>query len=60
MVRKLYIILIDHGILQGCIDALVAEELLDLFDGHTLIDGHGGQGASEFVRVGPMDIQLSS
>ena len=50
-VRYLYFILIHHGILQRGIDALMAKELLDLFDGHALVNGHGCQGAPELVRM---------
>ena len=34
------VVLVYHGVLQGGIYALVAEELLHLLDWHALIDGH--------------------
>lgn len=36
-VGSLYISLIDHCILQGCIYTLMPKELLNLFDGHAFI-----------------------
>ena len=37
----LYISLIDHSILQGCIYALMPKELLNLFEGHVFINVNG-------------------
>ena len=38
--RLLHIILIHHRILERGVDALMAEKLLHLLDGHPLVDSH--------------------
>lgn len=38
----------------------MTKELLNLLNGHTFVDGHGGQGAAEFMRVDFVEVQLST
>ena len=55
---NLYVALVDLGINHGGIDALMSKQLLNLLDGHSLINGHGRKGAAEFMRVDFRDVQL--
>ena len=55
-----YIVLIDHRVLERGVDALVTEELLYLFDRHSLINGHRRQGSPELVRMDLVKAQLPS
>ena len=56
--RLLDIRLIYHCVLQGRIDALMAQELLHLFDRHAFVDGHRCERPAEFVGVDPAQVQL--
>jgi len=40
MMGKLYVLLIDHSILQRRIHTLMPKKLLNLLDSHTFIDGY--------------------
>ena len=53
------VFLVDHGVLHGGIDLGMAQKPLDLFYGHPLVDGPGGQGPSEFVRMDLGDVEFS-
>ena len=50
-VRHLYIGLVYHRILEGGVKTLMTEQVLNLLDGHTLVDCHGCEGSAEFVGV---------
>ena len=52
-VRHLNIGLVDHGVLESGVKTLMTEQVLDLLDGHTLINGHCRQCPSELVWVHP-------
>lgn len=54
----LYITLVHHRILERSIHTLVAQELLYLLNGHTLINSHGRQSAAEFVRMNFVQVQF--
>ena len=60
MVRQFDIILIHHCVLQGSIETLMTKQMLDLFDRHTLIDGHGSEGATELVRMHLGNVQFTT
>ena len=49
--RYFDVILVYHSILQGGIDALVAEKLLHLLDWHAFVDRHSCECPPKFVRV---------
>ena len=51
--RQFHVVLVDHGIVHGGVDFDVTEKLLDLFDGHAFVDGHGGQCPAELVGLHP-------
>ena len=51
--RQFYVVLVDHGIVHGGVDFDVAEELLDLLNGHAFVDGHGCQCPAELVGMHP-------
>ena len=55
---KFDIVLVDDGIMERGVDAYMAEQTLNLFDGHSLVDGHGCQRATEFVRMHFRDVEL--
>ena len=56
--RQFHVVLIDHGIVHGGVDFDVTEELLDLLDGHSFVDGHGGQCPAELVGMHPRHFGL--
>ena len=46
-----YVVLTDHGVLEGGVDLGMSEEMLNLLNGHSLINCLGGEGTAEFVGV---------
>ena len=59
-VRFLNIILIDHGILKGSVNALVPKELLDLLNGHAFINCHCSQGPPELMGMNLMKAEVTA
>ena len=55
LVRVLYILLIDHGIMERRIYPHMTQQFLNLLYRHALIDSTGGHGASEFMRMDIFD-----
>ena len=51
LVCQFYIILINNGIVEGCIYANMTKKTLHLLDGHTLIYSHCCKCASELVGM---------
>ena len=51
LVGHLHILLINHGILHGGVYLRMTQQPLHLFDGHSLINGSGSQGSSEFMGM---------
>lgn len=49
--RRLHIVLVDHGIVHGGVYSRMPKELLHLLDGHALVDGMGGERPTEEVWV---------
>ncbi len=58
--RQFDVILVHHSVLQGGIEALVAEQMLHLLDRHTFVNSHGGQCTAELVRVYLRDVELTT
>ena len=52
-----HVVLADHGVVHSCVDACMAKELLNLFDGHAFVDCTGGEGSAEFVRMDLVEAQ---
>jgi hypothetical protein len=46
-----YISLIDHRIAHGGVNLYMPQEPLHLLNGHPFVNGPGGKGAPEFMRV---------
>ena len=55
LVGVLYILLVHHRIMKRSIDPDMAQDLLNLLDGHTFVYSSGGHSPSEFVRVYVLD-----
>lgn len=49
--RVFHVALVDHGVAQGGFYAAVAQKHLDLFDGHTFVDGTCCHCASELMGM---------
>ncbi len=58
--RRLYIVLIHNSVVHGGVDLGVTEDLLDLFDGHSFVDGAGSHGPPELVRMDVGNMQFPS
>ena len=58
--RFFHICLIHHGVVHSGINLGMAEELLHLLHGHTLVDGDGGEGTAEFVGMDAGNLQFSA
>lgn len=58
--RKFHIFLIYQGILQGCLNLTMSENLLNLLNRHSLINSFCSHCASEFMRMKSFDFQLYS
>ena len=48
---QLDVVLADHSVLHGGVNFGMAEQALHLFDGHSLVDGAGGQRSPEFMGM---------
>ena len=55
-----HVVLIDDGILHGCVNLGVPEDFLHLLDGHTLVDCPCCHGSTEFMGVYLCQSQLSA
>ena len=57
---QLYITLLDHCILERCINTFMPEQLLKLLNWHTFIDCLSSQCSPEFMWMDLCYIQLST
>lgn len=55
-----HVALVDHGVHKRGFDFRVAEQALDLLNGHAFVDGARGQRAPEFVRMNAVESQLAA
>lgn len=58
--RFLHIALIHHGIVHGRIDLGMPQQHLHLLDGHPLVNGQGGHGSPELVRMHTIQMKPSA
>ena len=58
--RLLYIALIHHGIVHGRINLGMPQQNLHLLDGHPLVNGQGGHGSPELVRMHTIQMKPSA
>ena len=58
--RFFHVILVHHSILERCINALVAEKLLHLLNGHTLVACHCSQRPAKLMRMHLVEVQLTT
>lgn len=58
--RSLHIALINHGVVHGCVYFRMAQQLLHLLYGHSLVDSMGGKRTAKLMRMNAVDTGASA
>ena len=58
--RSLYVVLINHGVMHGGVYFRMAQQLLHLLYGHSLVDSMSGKRTAKLMRMNAVDTGASA